>query len=134
MCYPVWAGNGTYVIAPSAAQAPATRADTTSWDPDGPPDPYVTVTRGTEMLGRSQAVSDTLTPIWSEVLMPAMIRGGDQLRLDLYDDDGGTDELMFSCTVGVEAFSSGTFEGVYTYVCRLGPEGDPEVRFKMTVQ
>ncbi len=132
-CILVWAGDGTYVIELNSAVLPSAREDTTPWDADGPPDPYVTVSLGTKLLGSSQKVSDTLTPTWNHPLSSTTIHADDQLRLDVFDEDGTSDELMYSCVTGVQRFFFGAPSGVYNYLCKVGTsDGDPEVRFQLT--
>ena len=77
----------------------AARPDTTPWDDNDAADPYVVVTIRGELLGTTTVAAETAAPSWNEPVGPVItLAGQDDIRFDIFDEDGATDELMFSCT------------------------------------
>jgi hypothetical protein len=95
---------GEYTVEVRGATLSPARPDASAWDDDGPPDPYAIVWHGARRFGVSLGASDTITPLWKYTFRWALAVGEtDMLALDVYDDDGSTDELMLACEIAIGA-------------------------------
>lgn len=122
ICFPRFV-PGRYTITATSATIPATHPDGSPWDPDGLPDPYITVSHGQTVIGTTRTITDTATPPWNEALATAVtLDGGDQLHFDLYDQDGATSELIASCSQPVDQPFISIDSGLgLAYSCVAGP-------------
>lgn len=116
---------GRYSVSIMDGVVPSARTDTTPWDSDGPPDPYIRVRYGAVEVGSTQVAASTLAPAWSETLPAVELQDLALLTLDVFDDDGAIDEPMFSCSIVDTDYSSYG----YTYQCGTHPwSADHRVR------
>lgn len=123
-CHPAPFGSGLWVITMSSAHLPDTHPDSSPWDPDGLPDPYVTVTHnGTAVLGMSPVVFDTLDPRWNAPLPATQLQLNDTLDLAVFDEDGGTSEPVIACTVVLTNTMIATAPGIVQFWCAGSASG-----------
>lgn len=126
---------GTFTVTVESGTFPSTRANGTPWDVDGPPDPYATVVHDTTTLGTGGVIADSVAPVWNAPLpTAAALTRQDSIRVDVYDDDGATAELMFSCTKRVVEVLH-VSENAFHYGCILEPsQASGRVAFSLTPQ
>lgn len=137
LCTPVFF-PATYAITLLSASVPPTRSDGSPWDVDGLPDLYATVRFGATTLGSGDVIMNSITPTWNSRL-PATVAltGSDILQFDVYDEDGATDELVFSCTKSVsQVIPFSTFSGnTFSYRCDSTPPPSASwLTFSLTAQ
>ena len=122
---------GRYELVLSHALLVSPRPDGSAWDVDGPADPYLVVTRAATptrpgaVLATSSVAPDTTEPSWDESGGIYDAADSDQFILEVFDDDGAVDELMWSCEHDASMPTGGLAPGLdtLTYLC-LTPAGD----------
>ena len=87
---------GTYAVTVASSLVSATRMDGTPWDPDGPPDPYVQITVESA-TSTSTVATDTFEPSWMHAAGTHDLELTDVVMLEMFDEDGPTDELVVAC-------------------------------------
>jgi hypothetical protein len=112
--------SGAYNLTLLSGTVPSMDSRTFCYDPCGipaavcacAPDPYVRIAllregQAPKHVGATQAVSDTLEPVFPPVGFPIDLAAGDVLRFDVYDDDepDPADEL-YNCTVDLSGVSA----------------------------
>lgn len=89
-----------YIVRVSSGTFPERNASGDPWDEfvgvGGLPDPFVTFTINTQAQ-TTPYKDDTLMPVWGFASPPTLIPGGTVLRVDVYDEDTGTDTLAWTC-------------------------------------
>lgn len=92
-----------------AAEIAATKADGKAWDiRKGQPDPLVkcfiaSATGGWASLGESASVKDSLQPTWKLVSADKRIVTGARIKLDVFDKDGLSNDLIGTIIFNVPA-------------------------------
>jgi hypothetical protein len=124
----------TYAITIDLGHFPPTHGGS-PWDPDGPPDLYATVTLGATVLGSGGVIADDVDPSWNATLPTTVaLTRDDHLRIEVFDEDGATDALAFSCTQAVTTILGRTGETLH-YGCIMEPsQASGWVGFSLTPQ
>ncbi len=96
------------------ASLPATRSDGSPWDSDvgadAAPDPYAILTLEPSAGATTTTLDNTFEPRWT---MPSVeytgLGSSTPFTLEVFDEDGDTDELVFTCSGIVSVVPLATF-------------------------